>query len=174
MLPEPCLSSSMSPPKTADLEALIDELVKGNVEFIVVGGAAAVLHGAPLTTVDLDIVHRRTEENVARLLTVLAKIDAEVRPPRAVPLRPTREMLLGRGQLNLSTALGPLDPLCQLHSGEGYDELIDSTIRVSDGDLELTAIDLDTLIRVKSEAGRDKDKLAIPVLIALRKRLTEN
>lgn len=163
----------MSKPRTADLEALLDALIGGGVEFIVVGGAAAVLHGTPITTVDLDIVHRRTEENVERLLEVLETLDAETRPPRDIPLRPTREMLLGRGQLNLLTSLSPLDPLCQIHSGEGFDELIDSAVRFADAGMELIAIDLDTLIRVKADAGRDKDKLALPIPLALRGRLNE-
>jgi hypothetical protein len=165
-------SSSVPKPKTADLEALLEALVHGGVEFVVVGGAAAVLHGAPVTTVDLDIVHRRSDENVDRLLAVLDALEAEVRPPRDPPIRPTREMLLGQGQLNLATSLGPLDPLCQLHSGEGYEELIDKAVLLTDGDLEIRAIDLDTLIRIKSEAGRDRDKLAVPILIALRNRRT--
>ena len=158
----------MSHPKTADLEALLVALVSGGVEFVVVGGVAAVLHGAPVTTLDLDIVHRRTEENVGRLLTVLEDLDAETMPARLPPLRPTREMLLGRGQLNLSTRLGPLDPLCVLHSGEDYDALHADAVTLSDGSLELKTIDLDTLIRVKTEAGRAKDKLTVPLLIALR------
>lgn len=54
----------MSHPEHADLARLIQALGDGGVEFIVVGGAAAVLHGAPITTRDLDIVHRRTPENV--------------------------------------------------------------------------------------------------------------
>jgi hypothetical protein len=50
-------------PAQADLDALIQALLAANIEFIVVGGAAAVLHGAPITTQDLDIVRRRTAEN---------------------------------------------------------------------------------------------------------------
>jgi hypothetical protein len=61
----------VSHPKEADLEALIEALVNAQIEFIVVGGAAAVLHGAPTTTQDLDIVHHRTPENIARLATLL-------------------------------------------------------------------------------------------------------
>jgi len=41
------------------------------VETIVVGGVAAVLQGAPIATFDLDLVHRRSEENVARLQDAL-------------------------------------------------------------------------------------------------------
>jgi hypothetical protein len=41
------------------------------VDFIIVGGAAAVLHGAPVTTADLDIVPEQSDANVARLLGLL-------------------------------------------------------------------------------------------------------
>ncbi|MGB5547491.1 MAG: hypothetical protein WBM74_13035 [Polyangiales bacterium] len=56
---------------TADVGELLRHLTKARVEFIIVGGAAAVLHGAPITTEDLDIVHRRTGDNVARLKAAL-------------------------------------------------------------------------------------------------------
>src|SRR5215208_8137626 len=83
-------------PKAADLAALLAKLGDASVEFIVVGGAAAVLQGAPITTNDLDIVHRRTPENVARLLEVLLHLDATMRYDFAHRgLRPTAEMLAG-------------------------------------------------------------------------------
>jgi len=100
-----------SHPKEADLRALLAELCNASVEFIIVGGTAAVLQGAPISTNDLDIVHRRTPENVARLLEVLLQLDATMRYDFARRgLRPTAEMLAGTGQINLSTSLGPLDP----------------------------------------------------------------
>ena len=66
-------------PKQADLESLLDALVGAGVEFIVVGGAAAVLHGAPVTTQDVDIVPRTDVENADRLMGLLTKLDARVR-----------------------------------------------------------------------------------------------
>lgn len=142
-------------------------MVQARVEFIVVGGAAAVIHGAPITTEDLDVVHRRTPENVNRLMAVLDRLDAFHRYDLAHRrLKPTATMLLGKGQINLSTQLGPLDPLCMLSTGEGYDELVDHTVVVSDGDSEIRVLDLEKLIEVKAAAGRDKDRLALPVLIA--------
>src|SRR5213078_3419415 len=68
-----------SHPKAADLPALLAALCDSGIEFIIVGGVAAVLQGEPITTTDLDIVHRRTPENVARLLEVLHKLDATMR-----------------------------------------------------------------------------------------------
>ena len=69
----------MPHPPRADLDALIQALLGANIEFIVVGGAAAVLHGAPITTQDLDIVHHRSPENVRRLADLLATLDATFR-----------------------------------------------------------------------------------------------
>lgn len=155
----------MSHPARADLDALVQALLGANVEFIVVGGAAAVLHGAPITTQDLDIVHRRTPDNVRRLLDVLGTLDATF---RGRDIRPSAELLSGTGQLNLSTALGPLDPLCALHDGRGYDELLPHSQVLTDGSSEIRVLDLETLISVKAGTGRARDKLVLPILIALR------
>lgn len=157
----------MSHPRDADLDALLTALLEAGVELIVVGGAAAVLQGAPVTTQDLDVVHRRTPENVQRLLSVLTSLDAIARDPGDRRIQPVAEHLLGKGQLNLSTALGPLDPLCQLHDGRGYDELLPCTDVLSDGWLQIRVLDLPTLIDIKSKTGRAKDRLVVPILLAL-------
>lgn len=159
--------SAVSHPREADLDALIQLLVEAGIEFIVVGGAAAVLHGAPTTTRDLDIVHRRTVENVDRLVALLERLDAVIREPGNRRLRPSASLLLGNGQLNLSTQLGPLDPLCILHDGRGYDELLPLTEIVSDEAVSLRVLDLPTLIAVKAAAGRPKDRIVVPILLAL-------
>lgn len=154
-------------PSAVNLGALLAELCDAKVEFIVVGGAAAVIQGAPITTNDLDIVHRRTLENVARLLDVLLRLDATMRYDFAHRgLRPTAEMLGGKGQINLSTSLGPIDPLCELGEGRGYDELLAHSELVTDEGRQLRVLDLPTLIEVKTKAGRPKDKVVLPILIA--------
>src|SRR5262245_17223905 len=154
-------------PKAADLPALLATLCDAGVEFIIVGGVAAVLQGVPITTTDLDIVHRRTPENVARLLEVLLTLDATMRYDMARRgLRPTAEMLAGRGQVNLSTSLGPIDPLCQLDEGRGYDELLAHCETVVEEGRTLRVLDLPTLIEVKTKAGRPKDRVVLPILVA--------
>jgi len=83
----------MPSPGSADVGELLRRLADAGVEFIVVGGAAAVLHGAPITTEDLDIVHRRSPENVSRLKTLLDELDARVRELANRRLRPQESAL---------------------------------------------------------------------------------
>ena len=166
-----------SHPKEASPPALGDQLCDAGVEFIIVGGAAAVLQGAPITTTDLDIVHRRTPDNVARLLEVLLQLDAVMRYDfERRGLRPTAEMLAGKGQINLSTAPGPVDPLCELDAGRGYEELLPNSERVLEDGRLYHVLGLPTLIEVKTKAGRPKDRMALPVLIATlqERKATEN
>jgi hypothetical protein len=146
---------------------LVAALVEGNVEFIVVGGAAAVLAGVPLVTKDLDIVHRRTQDNIEKLITVLGELDAHFRFDLAQrKLQPRASDLAGHGHLNLDTLLGPLDILCEVSGQRGFEELLPHTTEVSDFDLHLRVLDLPMLIKVKAEANRPKDRLALPILMA--------
>ena len=66
----------MSNRRVSDTATLVQLLVEGGVEFIVVGMSAAVFLGVPATTLDLDIVHRRTSDNIERLLKLLPNIGA--------------------------------------------------------------------------------------------------
>ena len=146
---------------------LLSALIEGKVEFIVVGGAAAVLSGVPVVTKDLDIVHRRSPENVARLLTVLSQLDAYFRPDFAQrKLRPRESDLTGHGHLNFNTTFGPLDVLCEVSGARGFDELLPHTAEVRDFDMKLRVLDLPMLIKVKAEANRPKDRLTLPILMA--------
>ena len=155
------------------LVRLIAELTDAGDEFIVVGGAAAVLQNAPVVTEDVDIVHRRTEENIARLTGVLERLDAYFRgDPARRKLRPRASDFAGHGHILLQTELGKLDVLCEISGQRGYEELVEHTVQVGDGSLIIRVLDLPMLIRVKAEANRPKDRLVLPVLLAtLEERL---
>lgn len=162
----------MPHPRTADLEALLRAITEAGVEAIVVGGAAAVIHGAPITTQDLDIVPRLDAGDPERLLTLLTSLESRFRP--VLPGRdiaPAAEHLTARGQLNLITRFGPLDILCRLHDGRDYHQLLPTSRDITDGDLRVRVVDLDTLIDIKRGTGRQRDQLVVPILVALRDRL---
>lgn len=156
-------------PEEADLESLLDALGRAGVEFIVVGGAAAVLHGAPVATQDLDIVPRTDAKNIDRLMALLTELDARVRDLAGREVRPDPAVLRGIGQIALTTRRGPLDLLCRLHDGRDYSALLPHTVEVTDGSLRLRVIDLPTLIGIKSSTGRARDRLLLPLLIALER-----
>lgn len=160
----------MPRPPTADLEGLLRALGEAGIEYIVVGGAAAVIHGAPITTQDLDIVPRLEPGDAERLVAALTALDARFRP--ILPGRdisPTLEHVEARGQLNLITRMGPLDVLGRLHDQRGYAELEGSSRVVVDGDLRVRVIDLETLIEIKRGTGRARDQMVLPILEALRR-----
>ncbi len=142
-------------------------LHQAGVEFVVVGGMAAVLQGAPIVTEDLDIVHQRTPENVARLLSFLLSHGAYARfdlANRRLP--PKEDALLGHGHVNLQTDLGILDVLCELGDGEGYDEILADTFVLEQEGFPLRVLGLSRLIVVKGRAGRPKDRAVLPLLVA--------
>jgi hypothetical protein len=55
--------TSFAPIASADLVALIESLTSAGVEFIVIGGAAAVLHGAPTSTLAINVFRQTTRKN---------------------------------------------------------------------------------------------------------------
>lgn len=164
----------MQSPRDTDVGELLRQLSGAGVEFIVVGGAAAVLHGAPITTEDLDIVHRRSPENVSRLKTLLDKLDARVRELANRRLPPQESALLGDGHVLLSTRLGPLDCLGTLIDGRGFEELVSHSESIKDEGAEFLVVDLPTLIELKTKTGRAKDRLMLPVLVALAEELDDS
>ena len=161
---------------TEQITKLLEVLSRSGIEFIVTGGAAGVLHGAPVTTLDLDIVHRRTPENIGKLLDMLHQLGAYFHPDFAQRRLPPRESdLAGHGHLNMQPSMGRLDVLCEVSEARGYDELLPHTEEFPHGDMRLRVLDLPTLIAVKAAAGRPKDRVTVPILIATleeRKRRT--
>ena len=145
---------------------VLRRLAGNDVEFIVIGLMAGVLRGAPVMTADLDIVHRRSAENVARLLRVLAGLDAIYRhDPRR--LRPAESHLMGPGHQLLVTTHGDLDCLGTVGEGRSYEDLVERAPELDLGDgLAVRVIDLPTLIELKEQAGRPKDLAVLPVLRA--------
>lgn len=158
------------PVEPAELADLLELLLDASVEFILVGGGAAVIHGAPVTTQDIDIVHSREAANIDRLLQVLSRLDARVVDPAGRDLKPERTALSGPGQSLIRTQLGRVDALGALHDGRGYEELLVTAETVDFDGRSLRIIDLQTLIEIKSGTGRAKDRLVVPVLLALARQ----
>jgi len=155
--------------RVPDFLAILRVLAAHEVDFIIVGGVCAVLHGAPVTTFDLDVVHSRDDVNLGRLLAALEPLAAVYRGRGTQRLAPTREGLAGPGHNLLMTAEGPLDLLGTIGTGRGYEELVGHTVTVDVEEMHLRVLDLQTLVQVKEETAREKDLL----MLTLLKRLLE-
>jgi hypothetical protein len=147
---------------------LIDALAASEVEFIIVGGLAAVAHGSPRLTQDIDIVYSRTPENFTRLVRALAPASPYLRgAPPGLPFAWSVETIRRGLNFTLSTSLGDIDVLGEITGGGGYDALLPHTIQVDLFGRPCRCLDLPTLIRVKRAAGRPKDLETIAELEAL-------
>jgi len=151
-----------------DFPALLRRLVGGRVDFIIVGGAAATAHGASRLTEDLDLVYRRTPENIAQLVTALAPLNPYLRgAPPGLPFRWEEQTILNGLNFTLITRLGALDLLGDISGGGGYEGLLPDAVRIQLFDVECLCLGLERLIAVKRAAGRPKDFEAIAELEAI-------
>jgi len=147
-----------------DFLEILKILTKHKVDFIVVGGVCAVLHGAPVTTFDLDLVHSRSSQNLASLMSALNELDAFYRGRGDQRLKPKRSHLSSPGHQLLMTNAGPLDLLGTIGVGHSYKDLLKHTVELEAGGLRLRILNLEKLIEIKKETITDKDKAMLPIL----------
>lgn len=152
-----------------DFERLLTVLTRADVEFVVIGGFAATAHGSAHLTVDLDVVYRRTADNICRLADALAPLEPYLRgAPPGLPFRFDAETI-GQGlNFTLVTSAGDLDLLGEATGGGTYEALRSHSEVREIGSLECRFVDLPTLIRLKRAAGRPKDLERIAELEALQ------
>ncbi len=151
--------------KAAQPRIILEQLHRAGVDLVVIGGVAAVLQGAPISTFDLALVHSRYPTNVERLVAALAALDAYYREQRETKIRPSAALLVGPGHHLLMTTAGPLDLLGTVTGGRGYDELLPAARLLELGEgLAIQVLDLAMIIQLKEELGRDKDHAALPIL----------
>jgi hypothetical protein len=160
-----------------DPVALLRLLEGHRVEFIVVGGIAARLRGAPLLTQDVDITPSTDRTNLERLAAALRDLDARLRTATepdgvAFPFDPA--LLESASVWMLTTKHGDLDLVVSPAGTQGFRDLITDADRLKvavDPELLVNVASLADVIRSKEAAGRDKDRAALPLL---RKTLEES
>jgi len=151
-------------PSGPDLSALLEGLIEADIQFILVGGLAAVIQGAPVTTMDVDIVHRQSPDNISKLVAFLKSIDAFYRRLDHRVIEPNREDLEGKGHALFTTRLGPLDVLAVIEDGKAYEDLLEHTIEIEFRGHVIRVLDLKTLVDFKKSSKDSKDKRRLPVL----------
>lgn len=149
-----------------DPSSLLGTLSRNGVLFVVIGGVAAVLHGAPYQTVDCDITPERSAENLARLSAALRELDACVVAGDGVALRFEHD---GRAPAatsvwNLQTKHGLLDVAFEPAGTTGYEDLRRNAVVIEVDGAHFPVASLEDVIRSKDTAGREKDRRVLPLL----------
>lgn len=111
-------------------------LCEHHIQFVLVGGLAAVLNGAPIHTYDIDLVYSREPSNVARLSNVLREVNGY--------------------QLDLHTTIG---------QGLSYSDLLSLSDEMAiSEEIRVRVLNLETLISIKERLGSEKDVAVLPIL----------
>jgi hypothetical protein len=162
---------------TAKLDFLkVSELfAQHRIEYLVIGGQAAILHGSPQITYDTDVCYRRTPDNLERRARALAEIHPTLRgaPPDLPFILDARTLEMG-SNFTFNTDCGPLDLLGWVEPHGDYDELIERAEVYDLDTARVAAISLDDLIAVKKHIRRIKDRDALCQLEAIKKLRDES
>lgn len=148
-------------------ERMLGVLADHDVRFVLVGGFAAVIHGSPHLTTDVDIVPERSEANLGRLSAALDAMHARVwtaDEPEGMAFRHDAGSLSAATVWNLVTDHGRLDLTFVPSGTEGFEDLERDAIHLTVLGVEVDVASLADVIRSKEAAGREKDRLVLPVL----------
>lgn len=159
-----------------DPQEIFAALERHGVRFVVIGGVAAILHGASHVTTDVDIVPEEGRDNLARLSAALKELNARIRvvgEPEGIPFDHSAESLARVRIWNLVTDRGNLDLTFVPSGTRGYDDLVRDAEPMTVRGVEVPVASLADVIRSKEAAGRERDRLALPTLRRLLERQRE-
>jgi hypothetical protein len=149
-----------------DATRLLAILQRHGVRFVVIGGLAAVLHGAPYQTVDCDITPEDTELNLTKLAAALRELDARLWTGGDERRRFEHDArsLRGASIWKLATTFGLLDITFEPAGTAGYRDLIKRAVVVEVDGVRFAVASLEEVVRSKEAAGREKDERVLPLL----------
>ena len=154
-----------------DAVSALRVLAEEGVKFVVIGGYAGELLGAPLITNDLDVCYDRAPDNLERLARALVRMNAKLRVANVdedLPFILDARTLAAGDSFTFTTDFGSLDVLGTPSGTAGYQDL---AARAEPcpvaSDLRVGVVALGDLMRMKRASARTKDKLQLEVLSAL-------
>jgi hypothetical protein len=157
-------------PEPLDPLRLFTVLERHQVDYVLIGGLAAVLYGSAVVTNDADICPSRADNNLVRLAAALRDLHARVRStsePDGVAFSCDPEMLARVRMLNLHTDAGEFDLAFEPAGFTSYDELAAHAEPFVIEGIHVRVGALRDVIRSKETANRVKDRAALPHLYAL-------
>lgn len=152
----------------ANFVELLPVLSRHQVQFILIGGGAGIVHGSQRVTSDVDVVYSRRPDNVAKLTEALKSHHPYLRgAPLGLPFHWDVPTILAGLNFKLTTDLGDIDFLGEVAGGGSYEQLLPFTMELEAFGVTCRCVTLDRLIQLKRAAGRPKDLEAIAELQAI-------
>ena len=157
-----------------NLSELTRRLIALQVEFVLVGGFAAVAHGVTLVTRDVDICCRFSEANLMRIQRAFADLHPVHRSRPDMSLELTPEQCASLKNLYLKTDLGVVDCLAEVLGVGNFEEVLKHSVEVELPYGTCRIIDIETLIRAKEAMNRDHDRITVKHLKEILKEQSQN
>lgn len=159
----------MTAQEITGLYPTIEALVEAKVQFIVIGGVAAIAHGATWVTLDVDICYDAAQDNRERLAALLNSLNAyprdiELGLPFILDARTLRDHEL----LTLSTTVGDLDVTRRVPGVGDYAECLSRSEEIEMDGLRFRVLALSALIDAKRAARRPRDIEHLKILELVR------
>jgi hypothetical protein len=151
-----------------EFETAIQTLCDAEVDFVVIGGLSATLHGSACVTYDLDICYSRAPLNLRRIAMALAPFHPRQRGfQKDLPFIWDEVTLRNGALFTLNTGLGEIDLLAEVAGLGTYVEVKAQSITVEAYGRRISILSLRSLIEAKRAAGRERDLAALPELESL-------
>jgi hypothetical protein len=152
----------------------LQALVRHRVDFVLIGGIAAIVLGSSYSTSDLDVAYGRERANIERLADALRELGATLRgAPPSVPFQLDTDTLEAGLNFTFATKGGNLDVFGEPTGAPAYTELKrQSSVERLEG-VDIRVASIDHLIAMKEAAGREKDRLLASELRALSDTLRQ-
>jgi hypothetical protein len=165
-----------------DIGQLIAVLARHDVDYVVIGGVAAQVHGHRRTTMDLDLTPDPDPENLRRLGAALAELEA--RPPDSGAEKGAEKAEISAGDPGRPAIAAIVPPLLTSHGqihilkepkgARSFDEMREGALVVDLDGNDVAIVSLDDLIRMKRAAGRPADLDDIATLTEAERRRRSN
>ena len=157
-----------------NLSELVRRLIASQVEFVLVGGFAAVAHGVTLVTRDIDVCCRFSVPNLMRIQKAFADLHPSHRSRPDLPLELTPEQCANLKNLYVNTDLGIVDCLGEVLGVGGFDEVAKQSVEIELPSGNCRVLDIDALIRAKVAMNRDHDRITVKQLREIKNRTSKN